>query len=104
YPHLFVTLLDSVVSERLGVKGIVITGTGEAVERELKLVRARTGVCRTIVRLGAGVKDKWVRQRNELLKAMDPNKAGVQICEGGVCKEVLSLGDRKSTRLNSSHA
>jgi uncharacterized protein YyaL (SSP411 family) len=91
YPHLFVSLLDCVVSDRLGVKDIVITGTGEAVERELNFVRARPGVSRTVVRLGAGVKDKWIRERNQLLKAMDPDKAGVQVCEGGVCQEVLSL-------------
>jgi len=91
YPHLFATMLDSVVAEALGVKGIVITGTGAAVEKELKMVRASTAACRTVVRLGGGAKDQWLRQRNELLKAMNPDRPGVQICEAGVCKEVLDL-------------
>jgi uncharacterized protein YyaL (SSP411 family) len=89
YPYLFVGMLDSVVSERVGVKGIVITGAGDAVEKELKKLRVTPGIARTVVRLGAGMKDEWIRGRSELLKAMNPEKPGVQVCENGVCREIL---------------
>jgi len=91
YPYLFVGMLDSVVAERLGVKGIVVTGSGQKVENEIKVLRGRTGVGRTVVRLGNGTKDKWLRERSELLRAMDPDKPGMQICEDGACKEVRLL-------------
>jgi uncharacterized protein YyaL (SSP411 family) len=95
HPHLFATMLDCVVAEALGVKGIVITGTGNAVDKEIKMTRARTAACRTVVRLGGGARDEWIRERSELLKAVNPEKPGVQICEGGVCKEVLDLHEEK---------
>jgi uncharacterized protein YyaL (SSP411 family) len=89
YPHLFVGMLDSVVSERLGVKGIVVTGSGDAVEKEIKKLRTVPSTGRTVVKLGAETEDQWLRERSGLLKAMDPEKPGVQVCENGVCKEIL---------------
>jgi uncharacterized protein YyaL (SSP411 family) len=89
YPYLFVGMLDSVVTERVGVKGVVVTGASDAVEKELKTLRVTPGTVRTVVRLGVGTKDEWLRGRSELLKAMNPEKPGVQVCENGVCREIL---------------
>jgi hypothetical protein len=86
-------MLESIVASRLGVRGFVITGEGENVTKELAKIRGQTGFGQTLVRLGAGTKDSWLRQRSELLKAMNPTKPGVQVCEDGVCKEVLEVGN-----------
>jgi len=93
HPFLFVGMLESIVASRLGVRGVVITGEGEKVTGELARIRGQTGVGRTLVRLGAGTKDSWLRQRSELLKAMNPSKAGVQVCQDGVCREILEIGN-----------
>jgi uncharacterized protein YyaL (SSP411 family) len=91
HPFLFVGMLESIVAARLGVKGVVVTGDGAAVDGELQKLRGQTSYGRTLVRLGGGAKDSWLRERSELLRAMDPAKAGVQVCEDGVCREVLEI-------------
>jgi uncharacterized protein YyaL (SSP411 family) len=89
HPFLFVGMLESIVAARLGAKAVVVTGDGAAVDRELRKMRAQTSYGRTLVRLGGGARDSWLRQRSGLLKAMDPARASVQVCEDGVCREVL---------------
>jgi len=95
HPFLFVTLLDSVVMGRLGVKGVVITGEGTDVEEAVEKMRSDSGGSqfRTLARLGGSSKSDWLRSRNPLLKAMSPERKGVQVCEGGVCTETLELGE-----------
>lgn len=88
HSFLFVGLLDAIVVERLGMKGVIITGEGQNVESLLKSERRSCGTTRTIARIGPGAKsDAWLKQRNELLKHMDPSKSVVQICENGACRE-----------------
>lgn len=94
HPFLFVTLLDSVVMGRLGVKGIVVTGEGQEVEEAIR--RIRTGAegnrSRTVVRLGGGgSKGEWLWKRNSLLQGMKLDRRGVMVCEAGVCKETLGV-------------
>jgi len=43
------------------------------------------------VRVGDGARWGWLRERNELVKGMRPERACVQICEEGVCGEVVEL-------------
>jgi uncharacterized protein YyaL (SSP411 family) len=93
HPFLFASLLESVVAGRLGVKGIVVTGDGEQVADAMKKIRQTVGTNRTLVRLEDGLKSDWLKGRNSLLKAMDPARNGVQVCEAGVCKEVLEAVD-----------
>lgn len=89
HPFLFVGLLDAVVVEQLGIRTLVITGSGKAVDDYVEKLRSGTPWGRTMVKLGEGIESKWLQERNMLIKAMDPNKAGVQLCEAGSCKEVL---------------
>lgn len=95
HPFLFVTLLDSVVVGRLGVKGIVITGEGPEVEDAIRKIRtgAEGNRFRTVVRLGGGSKGEWIWKRNSLLQGMKLDRRGVMVCEGGVCKETLEVKD-----------
>jgi uncharacterized protein YyaL (SSP411 family) len=88
HPFLFVGLLDAVVVERLGMKGVIISGEGRNLDAVLKSERRSCGATRTIARIGPGAKsDGWLKERNDLLKHMDPSKSVVQICENGACRE-----------------
>ncbi|KAF2672499.1 hypothetical protein BT63DRAFT_197579 [Microthyrium microscopicum] len=89
HPFLFVSMLESVVAEFRGMKTIVITGSGENVDKYIDEVRDKTPWGRTVVRIGGGVEGKWLKERNTLIKAMDVEKAGVQLCENGACRDVL---------------
>ncbi|QDS77033.1 hypothetical protein FKW77_006599 [Venturia effusa] len=94
HPFLFVTLLDSVVMGRLGVKGIVVTGEGSEVEEAIRKIRtgAEGNRFRTVVRLGGGgSRHEWLVKRNSLLQSMKLDKPGVMVCEAGVCKETLGV-------------
>lgn len=93
HPFLFVSLLHGVVIKNLGMKTIVITGTGERIDNALAQLRTSVGVTTTVVRLGAEeYSSEWVTKRNKLLQSMDPDRPGVWVCEAGVCKEELELG------------
>jgi hypothetical protein len=96
HPFLFVTLLDSVVMGRLGVKGVVVTGEGPEVEEAVRKIRngAEGSRFRTVARLGGGgSKGEWLWKRNSLLQAMKLDRKGVMVCEAGVCKETLGVAD-----------
>jgi hypothetical protein len=71
----------------------VITGEGEEVDDALKKVRLSLGTTRTVTRLGGEAKSEWLRARNELLKATNPERKMIQVCEAGICKEVLGAED-----------
>jgi hypothetical protein len=71
--------------ERFGVRSYVIRGDSAAVRAQLNTLRREAGVGRTLIKLGA--KDDWLRGRNPLLKAFVSD--GVQVCEAGVCTELL---------------
>jgi uncharacterized protein YyaL (SSP411 family) len=98
HPFLFPGLLDAIVMERFGVRSYVVRGDGEWVREQLKLFRREAGVGRTVVRLGVAAKDDWIRSRNGLLTAFDGEVDGVQVCEGGVCKELLETSADDLTR------
>lgn len=85
HPFLFAGLLDTVVASRLGVKGIVITGEGDEVDKAIRRIRTQTAYGSTVSRVW---KDNcWLRERNHLVKHMDVAKKVVQICESGMCRE-----------------
>lgn len=89
FPWCFVGMLDSVVWERCGGKGIVVVGAeSEDVAEKVKGLRRQLGVGRTVLGLGLG-KGEWIRGRNELLKSIDLTQPKIYVCEGGVCKEGL---------------
>jgi len=92
HPFLFAGMLDSVVAERLGMKSLVIRGSGDRVEKQIRKIREQPMVGRTLIRLGGDAKDSWVRRRSEELKAFDPNKPGIMLCEGALCRELLEEG------------
>ena len=83
FPHTFAGMLASVAVARLGMRGVVLTGTvSEDVDKKL---RNDVGVGRTVVHVGKG--DEWLRRRSKLLGSMDVDKDAVMICEAGACKE-----------------
>ncbi len=83
FPFTFSGMLGSVVMGRLGLKGIVLSGENEEI---LKRLRQTVRPNSTIVALGEG-KASWLRERNHLLKQMDPEKTGVMVCEDGACRD-----------------
>lgn len=93
HPFLFPSLLNNVVALRLGMKGIVASGSGENVDKAIKKARSMVSTNTTIARLGAGVRGEWLSKRNALFKSLDATAPRVQICEGGVCKEELDMSD-----------
>jgi uncharacterized protein YyaL (SSP411 family) len=104
HPFLFVTLLDSVVMGRLGVKGVVVTGEGEEVDKAVEKIRAQGdgSKFRTVARLGGGAKSEWLWKRNDLLKGMKLDRRGVMVCEGGVCRETLGVEEVDRALLGST--
>jgi len=84
-------MLSSVVMSRVGVRGIVLTGNSRETKEACLRIRSRVRPGTTCVRVGDGAKWQWVAQRNELLRSMRPERACVQICEEGACREVLEM-------------
>lgn len=93
HPFLFGTMLSSVVAGRLGMSSVVITGEGEEVDAAVAKSRLRLKGNTTVARKGGGARSEWLEGRNGLIGAMDPGRAGMQLCEGGVCREVLGVED-----------
>ncbi|EON61623.1 hypothetical protein W97_00838 [Coniosporium apollinis CBS 100218] len=93
HPFLFSSMMTSIVADVLGMKSVVVCGEGEEVEEAVRRIRESAGTTRTVARLGGGSKSEWLRERNELFRSLDPGKPRVQVCEGGVCKEELKVGD-----------
>ncbi|KAF2731396.1 hypothetical protein EJ04DRAFT_443046 [Polyplosphaeria fusca] len=90
HPFLFPGLMDAVVVGRLGNSHSVITGEGEVVEGWLREWRGKARGLGSVSRVG-GERGVWLRERNKLVGAMDAEKEGVLVCEGGACRDVLAL-------------
>ena len=90
HPFLFPSMMDSVVVGRLGIRHIVITGEGQRVEEWLQRYREKPTGLGTLSRIGNGL-GEWLSQRNGLVKSMDVRKEGVMVCEGGSCRDELSM-------------
>ncbi|KAK5172606.1 uncharacterized protein LTR77_002726 [Saxophila tyrrhenica] len=86
HPGLFSGMMSSVVSAKLGVKGVMVVGEGEAARKAVEGFQGSVTPNYTILRVGGGAKDEWLRGRNELVKDLDGEKEMVQLCEGGVCR------------------
>ena len=85
HPGLFTGLMSSVIASKLGVKGLMVTGDGEAAEAALKRARESVRPNCTVLKIGGQARSEWLRRRNDLLKDLDGKKAMVQLCEGTVC-------------------
>ena len=90
HPFLFPSMMDAVVVGKLGIRHNVITGEGQKVEEWLQRYRERPAGLGTVSRVGKGMGD-WLSQRNGLVKSMDGGKEGVMVCEGGACRDALSM-------------
>lgn len=86
HPFLFTSLLDTVVSARLGMRSVVIAGEGVEADEAVKVARSSVNSFRTVVRLGGGAKSQWLVQRNELLVSIDSSKPSIQLCENRTCR------------------
>jgi uncharacterized protein YyaL (SSP411 family) len=82
-PQVFLGLLEVVVSEQLGIRSVIVVGDVD--DRELdtqikKLWTSGMNVCRTVARVGNGVDDAFLLERNEALKAeVGEGKRGIWI-------------------------
>lgn len=86
FPWCFAGMLESIVWERCGGRGVVLVGKDDG--DVLRKLRREIGIGRTVAELGKG-KGEWIRERNALLKEMHLGKEGVWVCEGGRCREGL---------------
>ena len=87
FPFTFSGMLGSVVTGRLGMTGIVLTGE---YHESLTRLRQKPRPNITVVALGKG-KGLWLQGRNDLLKQIDTAKSGVMVCEGGVCRDGIEF-------------
>lgn len=87
FPYTFSGMLGSVITGRLGLKGVVLTGNSKEM---LKRLRQTVRPNSTVLALGQG-KGPWLRERNDLLKHMDVEKDGIMVCEGGACREGIQF-------------
>ncbi|KAK3701572.1 hypothetical protein LTR37_015426 [Vermiconidia calcicola] len=86
HPGLFSGMMPSVVSAKIGVKGVMVVGDNEAANAAIKKFNDSVTPNHTILRVGGGANSDWLRKRNELLKDLDGSQPMLQLCEGGVCK------------------
>ncbi|KAK5730116.1 hypothetical protein LTR15_000050 [Elasticomyces elasticus] len=86
HPGLFTGMMSSVVASKLGMRGLMVVGDGEAAKAALMKVRETVRPNVTILRVGEGAKSEWLRSRNDLLKDLDGTREMVQLCEGGACR------------------
>ncbi|QIX02153.1 hypothetical protein AMS68_007670 [Peltaster fructicola] len=86
HPGLFSGMLSSVVASQLGTHGLIITGQGPVADLALRKARESLRPNYTVLRVGGGVRDEWIRKRNELLHSVSDHKEMVQLCEGTSCK------------------
>jgi uncharacterized protein YyaL (SSP411 family) len=86
HPFLFTSLLDTIVSARLGMKSVVITGDGAKANEAVEAGRKSVNSFRTMVRLGRETKSEWLTKRNGLIGTLDATKTTIQICENRSCR------------------
>lgn len=86
HPGLFSGILSSVVASRLGMRGVMVVGDGEAAQAVLKNARETVRSNYTILRIGSGANSQWLKSRNELVKDLDETRDMVQLCEGQTCR------------------
>lgn len=94
YPWLFASFMPSVVAAHLGVKGVVVSGSGNLKVKEYE--KQPRGGLMTFIQLEG--ENTWLRGRNELLKDWGRDgKTRVMVCENGACQEesVIDLNDVK---------
>lgn len=88
WPFTFGGMLGSVVLGRLGVQGVVITGTGEdgRDQKVLSKMRAELAPGRTVLRWKG--REGWLKGRNKLLGDMKTGgETKVMVCEKGACRD-----------------
>nr|OQO30343.1 hypothetical protein B0A51_02431 [Rachicladosporium sp. CCFEE 5018] len=86
HPGLFSGMMSSIVAAKLGCRGLMVVGVGEEAEAAVKKYREGVFPNTTIIRVGNGAEDGWLKRRNDLLANTDGDREMVQLCEGGVCK------------------
>lgn len=103
HPGLFTGLMNSIVCARLGVKPILVSGPDESAEvkEALDILRALPRPGSTVVRIGGTAKSDWLKQRNELVASVQPDREMVQVCEDKSCR--LVKADELKELLKGSH-
>nr|OQO29128.1 hypothetical protein B0A51_02712 [Rachicladosporium sp. CCFEE 5018] len=86
HPGLFSGMMSSIVAAKLGCRGLMVVGVGEEAEAAVRKYREGVFPTMTMIRVGNGAEDGWLKGRNDLLADTDGDREMVQLCEGGVCK------------------
>lgn len=93
HPGLMSGLLSAVVLSRLGLKSVLITGTGPLVDAAVRELCGGVWPGAVMLRVpGSGV-GEWLRGKNEVLAQIDPSREMVQVCAGTQCSLVQQPGD-----------
>ncbi|KAK6430975.1 hypothetical protein LTR95_012870, partial [Oleoguttula sp. CCFEE 5521] len=84
HPGLFSGMMSSIVAAKLGCRGLMVAGVGEVAEAAVRKYREGVFPTMTIIRVGNGAEDGWLKGRNDLLADTDGDREMVQLCEGGI--------------------
>ncbi|EOA88632.1 uncharacterized protein SETTUDRAFT_129612 [Exserohilum turcica Et28A] len=90
HPFLFPSMMDAVVTGKLGIRHAVVTGDGPRATEWLTRYRERPAALATISRIGTAT-GQWLQSRNSLVSSMDPAKEAVIMCENGACRDALVM-------------
>lgn len=74
------------------MRSLVVTGSEEECREVVQRVGKRVRPLWVVVRVGGGARSEWLRERSEVLRAVEGEKAGVLVCEGRSCRNV-ALGE-----------
>nr|POF17729.1 spermatogenesis-associated protein 20 [Quercus suber] len=92
HPGLFSGLLAPVVASKLGMRGLMVAGAGATAQYALRRAHESVRPNITVLRIGAGGgangsgQDRWLRERNSLVRELGADTEMVQLCEDGRCR------------------
>ena len=87
HPSLFPGMMPVIVASRLGMRSIVITGDDE-VDEAVNSLRRRVRTNSTVIRLSPGQDVQWLKDRNPLLRYLDPSQRQILLCENHTCRVI----------------
>ena len=93
HPGLMSGLLAGVVASRLGMRSVLISGSGQIVDAALHELRTNVWPGVAVIRIPPGGAGSWLKSKNDTLASVDPAREMVQVCAGTQCTLVEKPGD-----------